>query len=94
MSVKNKKTSLEKINDITQQAGMVIMAAAMTLSMAELHENPANRLVLPNQPALEVIGAHDGANHNEPIRREREETSPHHISYGNNQRTPSRAGRA
>lgn len=66
---------------------MVIMTAAMTLSMAELHENPANRIVLPNQPALETVGVH-----NEPIRHEKEEIRPHHVSYSAYQRTAARSG--
>ncbi len=92
MSVKNKKTSTEKISDIAQQAGMVIMAAAMTLSMAELRENPANRLVLPNQPALETVGAHDGAGPSQTIRHEKEEIRPHHVSYSAYQPTAARSG--
>lgn len=68
---------------------MVIMAAAMTLSLAELRENPANRLVLPNQPALEMVGTHS-----EPTGHEKEEVRPHHVSYSAYQRTAARSGEA
>jgi hypothetical protein len=93
MSKTNKtKSPVKQITETAQQAGLVLMAAAVTLGMVELSNHPNGKIVLPNQPALEMVS--DTPNHNDPIRREREETHPHYVSYSAYQRTPGRTGRA
>ncbi len=92
MSIETKipNISSEMLTQTAQRAGFFIMAAAMTLSTLD-SPNDAKRIVLPNQPALGWVGvSEDGGNQ---IRREREETAPHFISYSVVQRTPARSGR-
>jgi hypothetical protein len=88
---KNQATTSDKVLDLAQQAGIVLMSAAVTLGMLELPEHPNSKIILPNQPALAVAGQNSD---NNPIRREREETAPHFISYSEVQRTPTRAGKS
>ena len=85
-------TATDKITEIAQQAGVILMSAAVTMGMLELPDHQNSKIVLPNQPALEVAGEHTNETNN-PIRREREEAAPHFISYSEVQRTPSRSGR-
>lgn len=73
-----------------QRLGLFVMGTAMVLSTVEL-SNEAKRIVLPNQPAPVWVGENEDTNN--PIRREREETAPHFISYSEIQRTASRSGR-
>jgi hypothetical protein len=73
-----------------QRLGLFVMGTAMVLSTVEL-SNEAKRIVLPNQPAPVWVGENEDTNN--PIRREREETAPHFISYTEVQRTASRSGR-
>jgi hypothetical protein len=81
----------EKVTDIAQQTGVLLMTAAVTLGMLELPDHPNSKIVLPNQPALAIAGEHTSENN--PIRREREETAPHYVSYNVSQRTPGRSSK-
>lgn len=89
---KNTNNTADKLADISQQLGLVLMTAAVTLGMAELPDNP-NKVVVPNQPAFAFAHENGEDKANNPLRREREETGPHYISYSINQRTPSRTGK-
>lgn len=95
---KNKHTSTltEKLNIVAIQAGLVLMTAAATLGMVEAPEH-SSKIIVPNQPAFAMATApvdHAASSESsEPIRREREETHPHHLSYSTSQRTPGRTGR-
>ncbi len=71
------------------QVGLVAMAAAATLSSMPDHAK-SRSIVLPNQPVIKVADDSEGSN---PLRREREETAPHFVSYAETQRTPGRAGK-
>lgn len=88
---KNTKTTAEKLGAAALQGGIVLMAAAATLGMLELPDRSNNRIVVPNQPAFAM--ATQGGNLNNPLQREREEVSPHYISYSVVQRTAGRTGR-
>lgn len=90
---KNTKTPIETLAQVSQQAGLLLMAAAVTIGMIELPEHPNNKVVVPNQPAFAIANNGGDANPNNPLRRESEETGPHYISYSVNQRTPSRTGK-
>ncbi len=90
IKIKNTKTTSEKLNAVAMQAGLVLMTAAATLGMVELPEHP-NKVIVPNQPAFAM--ATQNTEQNNPIRREREETSPHYISYSVVQRTAARTGK-
>lgn len=94
MSIKTKSSKLpiDQLAEVAQQAGLILMTAAVTLGMLELPEHGNSRIVLPNQPAMVFAG--ENQDNNNPLRREREETAPHYISYSINQRTPARSGRS
>ena len=92
MATKTKtKNTLDSITEVTQQAGLVLMAAAVTLGMIEVPEH-SGKIIVPNQPAMALAGQQEGGSDN-ALRREKEETHPHHVSYGVSQRTPGRTGR-
>jgi hypothetical protein len=87
---KNDKTNTN-LTELAQQAGVVLMTVAATVGLLELPEHPNSRIVVPNQPSLVTVGVNSESNN--PLRREREETAPHHISYSEIQRTPGRTGK-
>lgn len=91
---KKTKTTTETLARLSQQASLLLMAAAVTVGMVELPEHANSKIVVPNQPAFAFANNGGEANPNNPLRREREETAPHYISYSINQRTPSRTGKA
>jgi hypothetical protein len=91
---KNKKSIIptENLTSLAGQAGLLLMTAAVGLVTLEGAHRPEHKAVLPMQPALAVVGEHTGGH--DPISRERNnETAPHHVSYSESQRTPSRSGR-
>ncbi|HET7059808.1 MAG TPA: hypothetical protein VFH99_00600 [Candidatus Saccharimonadales bacterium] len=89
---KTNKTKLPStaLHEAAQRIGLVIMSGALTLSVLSLPDD-AKRIILPTQPLPAWAG--ESSNANNPIRREREETTPHFISYSEVQRTASRSGR-
>ncbi|HMH31083.1 MAG TPA: hypothetical protein VK534_01250 [Methylomirabilota bacterium] len=88
------KSKTDTLNDVATTLGVLLMTAATTLGMIDLPEQPDKRVVLPNQPAFAVAAAPTNGEAGNSLRRERDEVHPQHISYGVNQRTPSRTGRA
>jgi hypothetical protein len=85
------KTTTETLTTISQQIGIVLMTAAATVGMLELPDHLGAKVVVPNQPAFAFASeSTEGAN---PLRREREESAPHYISYSVSQRTPGRYGK-
>lgn len=90
---KNAKTTIDKLAEASQQAGLLLMTAAVTIGMVELPEHTNSKIVVPNQPAFAFANNGGDTNLNNPLRREREESGPHYISYSINQRTPSRTGK-
>jgi hypothetical protein len=92
MSTKTKTpTTTDKLYQAAQQTGLLLMTAAVTLGMLELPEHPNAKVILPSQPAFAM--ANENEQLNNPIRREKEESAPHYISYSVVQRTPARSGR-
>jgi hypothetical protein len=91
IKTKNQKFTAETLNTVAMQAGLLLMTAAATVGMIELPEHP-NKVAVNVQPAFAMVS---DSNRNEPnsLRREREETAPHYISYSVTQRTPGRTGR-
>jgi hypothetical protein len=94
---KNIKSNTEKLGEVTQQLGLLLMTAAFTLGMVEMPEHAGQKVVVPNQPSFAF--AHDlnqgeGNGSDNALRREREEAGPHYISYSTAQRTPGRTGKA
>lgn len=90
---KNIPTKTDKALEIAQQAGLLLMSAAVTLGMLELPANPDKRVILPNQPAFALANDKGQSNNNNTLRRESQETEQHYISYSVAQRTPARSGR-
>lgn len=91
---KTKPTAIDKISDVAMQGGVVLMAAATTLGLVDLPNEPDKRAIVPNQPAFATAPEFG----NKPVgsdsfRREREDVHPHYVTYGVQQRTPSRTGK-
>jgi hypothetical protein len=90
---KNKKQlTVEMMKYLGQQMGTALMAGAVTVGMLELPDHMNTRITVPSQPAF--VFAEENSGGNNQLRREREETAPHFISYSEVQRTPSRSGRS
>lgn len=92
---KNIKTTPEKLAELTQQAGILLMSAALTVGLVELPDEAKQKIIMPNQPSF-AFAQNEGGNNgsDNALRREREETGPHYISYNTSQRTPGRTGKA
>ena len=93
---KNNKLSMDGINTVISNAGMLLMMASATMLMLEVPDHPNQKALVPAQPVM-VTAEHGGVNESlgeNSQRREREEVGPHYISYGASQRTPGRSGRA
>ena len=78
------KNSISRVRFI----GLAVMAMATIASLVDIPERPLKLAVL--SPAYAIAGEGRAAN---PLRREREESGPHYISYSATQRTPGRTGR-
>lgn len=87
---KNNKT-LDQIAAVTQTAGLLMMTAAVTLGMVEVPHH-REKAVLTHQPAFASVSNFEHGEN--PLRREKEEHNPHHMSYSSFQRTASRTGKA
>lgn len=87
-------TIQQRLADVATQSGMLLMATAATIGMLELPEQPDKRVVVPHQPAFAFATENsDNKLQDNSLRREREETGPHYISYSVAQRTPGRTGK-
>jgi hypothetical protein len=89
--IKNEKTFQDRSLETVQQLGIALMAAATLMGVVEIPEH-ANRVNMQAQPAFAFAAEH--AENGSTLRREREETGPHYISYDLTQRTPARSGKA
>lgn len=94
MSIETKTPILSpaKLAELAQQAGILLMTAAVTVGMLELPNHGNNKIVVPNQPALALASENSNQELDNSARREREETAPHYINYSVTQRTPGRTG--
>lgn len=88
------KTASVALSQIATSTGVLLMTAATTLGLVDVPAHPDKRAIVPNQPAFSFANdtAQQEAEGNQ-LRREREETGPHYVSYGISQRTPSRTGK-
>lgn len=87
------KTNTKSLEQISQNIGLVLMSAAATFGMLELPDHPNAKVVVPNQPVFAFATQLSEEGNNNVLRREREESAPHYISYSVTQRTPGRTGR-
>lgn len=93
MSVKTKTiTTTDKALALAQQAGIILMTAAVTLGMTETTNRSNARIIVPNQPSFAMATEQDEQNNN-VLRRENEESEKTYVSYSVTQRTPARSGR-
>jgi recombinational DNA repair protein (RecF pathway) len=90
MATKTKTSKTAQIAELSRQAGLLLMSAAVTMGMLELPDR-STRVVLPTQPVF--AWANEKEQNQNTLRRESEETDQHYISYSVAQRTPSRSGR-
>lgn len=86
------KTKIKKFIDtnsseLATQLGLVAMVGAATLSSMPDHFD--KKLILAPQAAVIKPGSSEENN----LRRERDDTAPHLISYSAFQRTPGRTGK-
>jgi hypothetical protein len=94
MSVKTKINSVldsvqDNLPEVAQSLGLVAMTSAVALSTVS--DGVERRAILPSQ--ANIIRNLE-AEENNPVRREKENESPHQfISFGTFQRTPARAGK-
>jgi hypothetical protein len=89
MFEKNKNGQIqEKLGDIAQNVGLLAMGTAMAVGFIEIGGH--SRVVVPATATLSPAGEH--LQGGDPMRREREETGPHYISYGAMHRTAGRSG--
>lgn len=88
---KNTQTTLDKLAEVSQQAGLMLMTLAATAGMLELPSHPNSRIITPSRPAFAMATEDDEINN--PLRRESQESDQHSISYSIAQRTPGRFGR-
>ena len=79
-------------HNLAQSIGLLLMGTAAVIGMIELPDRPRTRILLPNQPAF-AFATQPVSSGNSMLRREREESAPHYISYNVAQRTPGRTGR-
>lgn len=91
LETKIPKLSSEMLTDTARLIGPAVLSAVLMLTMFEASDD-AKRVILPNQSAPVFAGENEDANN--PVRREREETAPHFISYSEVQRTAARSGRS
>jgi hypothetical protein len=91
---KNKKPNIlnaDRLNEAAMNAGLLLMTAAATLGVMEVPERPSTHAIIPGQPAIVLATERAGEENN--LRRVREDTAPHYVSYSAFQRTPARSGR-
>jgi hypothetical protein len=94
VSAKTKKqTKTQKISQIAAKAGLIIMAGAATIGMLDM-PNLIGRLAVPSQPVFAWANSNLKQEENSnSMLRERDDITPHYISYSEVQRTSSRSGR-
>ena len=95
MSNKTKTVNpIENINEVAKQAGVILMTAAATVGMVAPDHFKNRVATVPGQPIFASVENDQNGDQNNTLRREREETGPHYISYSVTQRTPGRTGKA
>lgn len=92
--IKTNNSTLQQIGNASQQVGLLLMTAAVTLGMVEMPEHLNGKIVLPAEAVYSQVGG-AGANDetNSTLRREKEESGPHYVSYSSIQRTHARSGK-
>jgi hypothetical protein len=70
---------------------IAVMTFAVMLGLVNDPTSIDRRSIVPVQ--MNLSSALSGVQGNNPLRREREESAPHYISYSESQRTPGRSGK-
>ncbi|HET9098199.1 MAG TPA: hypothetical protein VFN51_01125 [Candidatus Saccharimonadales bacterium] len=87
---KNNKNLQTRLANIAAQSGILLMTAATTIGIVEMPDHVRTQAIVPGRAVFAF--AYDSGNSN-LLKREKEDTAPHYISYAETQRTHSRAGR-
>jgi hypothetical protein len=97
MSTKTKtdKTLIDSANEVAANAGLVLMMAAAAAGFVELPSQHEKKAMLTQQPVYAFAGGQNDSNdgNHMTLRRERDDISPHYVSYSAYQRTPGRTGK-
>lgn len=83
--------TINQLQKTSRQLGLVLMSTAAIAGLVELPEDTRSRAVVPSQPAFAFANEMAG-DHQNPLRREKEEAGPHYVSYSAAMRTPGRTG--
>lgn len=67
------------------------MTAAVTIGIVEMPDHIKTQAIVPARAVFAF--ATDNGNNINPLRKEKEDTAPHYISYTETQRTHARSGR-
>lgn len=82
------KINNKNITIVARQLGFALMTIATVAGLVEMPERPHKAALLTPAYALSSQSSDSSL-----LRREREESGPHYISYSATQRTPGRTGR-
>ena len=80
----------EQLTTSAANLGLALMTVAVLSGMVEVPENDRARAVLPMKAELAPAPAESAES---TLRREKEESGPHYVSYSVAQRTPARSAR-
>ncbi len=92
--IKNKIKKTDKAMMVSSQLGLLLMSAAATLGMLELPDHGRGPLVINTSRPTFAFGIQNSDQNENTLRRERDESAPHYISYSITQRTPARSGKS
>ena len=87
---KNDKNNAS-LKKISSHLGIFLMTAATAISGLDLAGHTKVQVALLSRPA--TVLQEENINDINSLRRERDETAPHYISYSETQRTPSRSSK-
>ena len=79
-------------SNAVQFLGLLMMGTAAVVGMIDFPDKPRSRFNFISQPTF-AFAAQPVNSSGSTLRREREESAPHYISYNVAQRTPGRTGR-
>lgn len=82
----------EQLTTSAANLGLALMSVAVITGLVEIPENDRARAVLPIKAELAPAPA-AAENAESTLRREKEESGPHYVSYNVAQRTPGRSAR-
>lgn len=91
LKTKTIENTSNTLSHLANQVGIAAMTLAAVVGMVELPGHMNSRVILPSQ--YKFVAETGESELNNPLRREKEDTEQHYISYSEAQRTPSRSGK-